>query len=117
MGCPELFRYIINILIIFAPSFSSRLLFLTVFNLRVLISSGASMPSLLVDLSVVGQGLLMLTKLNTLAAEEPLDVGTFPFHVILISLWVRADPAQSGFVQVISFSISIPSFEDTTCFI
>ena len=110
-GCPELLRYILNILIIFPFSFSSRLLFLTLFNLRVLISSGASMPPLFVDLSVMGQGLLMLTKLNTLAAEESLDVGAFLIHVILISLWVKADPAQSGFVQVISFSISIPSFD------
>ena len=75
------------------------------------------MPPLLVDLSVVGQGLLMLTKLNTLSTKEALDVGAFTIHMILISFWVKTDPAQSCFVQVITLSISIPSFEDTTCFI
>ena len=79
-------RYIITFLIFFTLSFSSWLLFLTLCTFRVSFSSSASMPPLLVDLSVVGQRLLMLTKFRTLSTKEALGVGAFAIHMILICL-------------------------------
>ena len=52
--CPELLRYIPNILIIFGSfPFSSGLLFLTLFSFRIPLDSSASMSPFLVDLSVM----------------------------------------------------------------